>query len=203
MSARIYKLLYGIGFTPWENPKSQGGSGEQVSAMFDREESGRQPPYGSALDLGCGRGRFTVELARRGWQVTGVDIVPKAVSGARERAREAGVEVRLVEADVASLTTEEVGSDFRLVLDFGTVHGIRDEDRAAVGRLVSQVATADATLLIFAFAPGRRGPSPRGMSREDIEATYPGWRVTDESPADVNLPGILKADPHWYRLRRD
>lgn len=171
--------------------------------MFDLEENGRQPPYGSALDLGCGTGRFAVELARRGWQVTGVDVVPKAVSIARERAREAGVEVRLVEADVANLAAENVGSDFRLVLDFGTVHGLRDEHRAAVGRAVSELATADATVLIFVFGPGRRGPAPRGMSRMDIVSTYPGWRITSEEAADVNLPGILKADPRWYRLRRD
>jgi SAM-dependent methyltransferase len=202
MSTRFYRFSYRMGMTPWENPKAQGGSGEQVAAMFDREESGREPPYGSALDLGCGTGRFTVELAKRGWQVTGVDIVPKAVSSARERAREAGVEVRLVEADVASLTAAEVKSDFRLVLDFGTIHGLSDEDRAAAGRLVSQVATADATLLMFVFGPRRRGPAPRGMSRGDIEATYPGWTVTDEAPADVNLPGFMKADPRWYRLRR-
>jgi SAM-dependent methyltransferase len=203
MSTRFYKAFYGIGFTFWENPRSQGRSGEQIAAMFDREESGRQPPYGPALDLGSGTGRFSIDLARRGWQVTGVDVVPKAVSIARERAREAGVEARFVEADVANFAAVDVGSDFRLVLDFGTVHGLRDEQRAAVGRAVSEIAAADATFLMFVFGPGRRGPAPRGMSREDIEATYPGWSVTDEEAADVNLPGFLRADPRLYRLRRD
>jgi SAM-dependent methyltransferase len=203
MSTRFYKAVYGIGLTFWENPRSQGRSGEQIAAMFDREESGRQPPYGPALDLGSGTGRFSIDLARRGWQVTGVDVVPKAVSIARERAREAGVEARFVEADVANLAAVDVGSDFRLVLDFGTIHGLRDEQRAAVGRAVSEIAAADATFLMFVFGPGRRGPAPRGMSREDIEATYPGWRVTDEEAADVNLPGFLRADPSLYRLRRD
>ncbi|MCC2643940.1 MAG: Methyltransferase type 11 [Nitrospira sp.] len=41
--------------------------------MFDREERERQPPYGPALDLGCGTGMQAVELARRGWQVTAVE----------------------------------------------------------------------------------------------------------------------------------
>jgi SAM-dependent methyltransferase len=203
MSTRFYKAFYGIGLTFWENPRSQGRSGEQIAAMFDREQSGRQPPYGPALDLGSGTGRFSIDLARRGWQVTGVDVVPKAVSIARERAREAGVEARFVEADVANLAAVDVGSDFRLVLDFGTVHGLRDEQRAAVGRALSEIAAADATFLMVVFGPGRRGPAPRGMSREDIEATYPGWRVTDEKAADVNLPGFLRADPRLYRLRRD
>jgi SAM-dependent methyltransferase len=203
MSTPFYKALYGIGLTFWENPKVQGRSGEQIAAMLAREGSERQPPYGSVLDLGSGTGRFSIDLARRGWQVTGVDVVPKAVSTARERAREAGVEVRFVEADVARLPAVDVGSDFELLLDFGTVHGLSDEDRAAVGRAVNEVAASDATFLMFVFAPGRRGPAPRGMSREDIEATYLGWRVTDEEAVDVNLPGFMKADPRLYRLRRD
>ena len=203
MSTRFYKALYGIGLTVWENPKAQGRAGEQIAAMLDREESERQPPYGSVLDLGCGTGRFSIDLARRGWQVTGVDVVPKALSIARERAREAGLEVRFIEGDVAKLPAMDVGSDFQLLLDFGTVHGFSDDDRAAVGRAVNEVAASDATFLMFVFAPRRRGPAPRGMSREDIEATYPGWRVTDEEAADVNLPGFMKADPRLYRLRRD
>ena len=43
MSTRFYRFSYRIGMTPWENPKAQGGSGEQVAAMFDREEIGREP----------------------------------------------------------------------------------------------------------------------------------------------------------------
>ena len=48
---------------------------------------------------------------------------------------------------------------------------------------------------------------PRGASRTDIEAAYPGWRVTDEqamdvSDADVPRP-VRKANPRFYRLRRN
>ncbi len=198
----FYKILYGVGFTPWESGLAQGPVGEQISAMFDREQVGRQPPHGRALDLGCGSGIHAVELARRGWQVTGVDTVPKALVRARERAREAGVEVRFLHGDVTALRGAGVGSDFRLVLDFGTVHGLTETQREAVGREVSAVAATDATLLMLAFSPRRRGPLPRGMSRADIEAAYPGWKITDE---DAQLPWFLKklgADPHWYRLRR-
>ena len=200
----FYKLAYRVGCTPWES-MSKLPVAEQVSAMFDREENGRQPPYGRALDVGCGTGIWSVNLAARGWEVTGVDLVPKALRAARERARKAGVEVRLVQGDVAALRAAGVGSGFRLGLDFGTVHGLTRAQREAVGREVSAVAAADATLLMYAFAPGRRGPLPRGASRGEIEEAYSGWRVTDEEAFDVSgAPRpIRKAHSRWYRLRRD
>ena len=97
------QLLYGVGFTPWEHIATLPDVTEQISALFDREADGRRPPYGQALDLGCGSGAWAVRLAQRGWQVTGVDFVPKALRRARKRARIAGVEVRLVQGDVTGL----------------------------------------------------------------------------------------------------
>jgi SAM-dependent methyltransferase len=201
----IYRILYQVGLTPWEASAEQAGARAQISAVFDREEDGRQPPYGPALDLGCGGGLWSIELARRGWQVTGVDVVPKALRTARERASKAGVEVRFVQGDITVLQAAEVGSGFRLLLDFGAVHGLTDAQRKAVGREVSAVAAADATLLMLAFPPGRRGPLPRGMSDADIEAAYPGWKVSKGDPLDAELPKLVRkdGDPHWYRLTRE
>ena len=200
----FYKIAYRVGLTPWERMPMLPVA-EQVSAMFDREENGRQPPYRPALDLGCGTGIWSVHLAERGWDVTGVDIVPKALHTARERAQKAGVEVQFLEGSVAALRDAGVGSGFRLVLDFGTAHGLTQAQREAVGREVSTVAAADASLVMYAFAPGRRWPLPHGASRRDIEAAYPGWKVIDEEAFDVSgAPRpIRKADPRWYRLRLD
>ncbi len=203
MNLLLYRVLWGLGVTPWERIQAFGA--EQVSLMFDREEQGRQPPYGAALDLGSGTGFWSVNLAERGWDVTGVEIVPKALRAARERAEQAGVEVRFLEGSVTALRDTGVGSGFRLVLDFGTVHGLAPAEVKAVAREVSAVATDDATLLMYAFSPGRKGPTPRGLSREEVEAAYAGWSVVDEQPFDASgMPAVFKkANPRWYRLRRD
>lgn len=51
------------------------------------------------LDMGCGAGRHSVELARRGYQVTGVDISSGMLAQAAQAAEQAGVELTLVKAD--------------------------------------------------------------------------------------------------------
>lgn len=104
-------------------------------------------------------------LARRGWQVTGVELVPKAVHAARLRARDAGVDVEIVQGDVTALRDAGIGPGYSLVWDCGTVHGLTRAQWQAVGREVSALAEPDATLLILAWAPGRRGPLPHGVSR--------------------------------------
>jgi SAM-dependent methyltransferase len=178
--------------------------GEQAVALLNREESGRETPYGRALDLGCGTGFWSVRLAQRGWEVTGVDIVRKAVRTARKRARSAGVKVQFVDGSITALSAAGVGSRFHLFLDFGVVHGLSPEQVRAVAREVTSVATENATLLMYAFSPGRRGPLPRGISRQEIEQAYGGWMITDEIAFDLTgAPRFVqKAHPCFYRLRR-
>jgi SAM-dependent methyltransferase len=177
---------------------------EQISALFDLEERECQPPYGLALDLGCGSGIWSVKLAARGWDVTGVEIIPSALRLAHERALNSGVEVHFIHGDVTALRESGVGHGFRFVLDFGAIHGLTQQQREAVGREVSAVAAANATLLILAWSPGRRGPLPHGLSRQDIEAAFPAWKIIDEEAANMSgAPGFVKRTrPRFYRLRR-
>ena len=51
------------------------------------------------LDVGCGTGRHAIELARRGYDVTGLDLSPSQLERAKEKARAAGVKVRFVRKD--------------------------------------------------------------------------------------------------------
>ena len=160
-----YRILYQVGFTPWEQVTRLPDVMERFRGLFEREEAGHEPPYGPALDLGCGSGFWAVELARRGWRVTGIDAVPKALRRARERAGEAGVELRLVEGDVTKLRATGVGSGFPFLLDLGLFHDeLTDAQRAAMGREVTAVAAPGATLLMLAWAPRRRWPLPRGAA---------------------------------------
>src|SRR5690625_1460976 len=44
------------------------------------------------LDLGCGRGRHAINLSRKGYRVTGIDLSEQAITTAREKARASHIE---------------------------------------------------------------------------------------------------------------
>lgn len=145
-----------------------------------------------------------MKLAQRGWQVTGVEIVERALERARERVDEAGVEMRVMKGDVTDLRSSEVGDGYRLLLDTGTFHDFDRARRTAMGREVTAVAAPGATLLMLVW-PRRRRPLIRGADREDVEAAFPGWTIAEVTPSGFPLPKplelLLRPDEHWYRLQ--
>jgi 2-polyprenyl-3-methyl-5-hydroxy-6-metoxy-1,4-benzoquinol methylase len=201
-----YRLAYTIGFHPWEDAEEQQGFVRSFSELMDEEESRRTPPYGRALDLGTGSGIWGVTLARRGWEVTGVDLVEKALERARERVAGAGVGMRVVRGDVTNLRAAGIEGGYDLALDTGTLHGLTETQRAAMGRQLDAVLSPEGTILLLAWQPKRRGPLPHGASREDIARAFPGWTVTELGPTGFEAPKpveiLMAPDERWYRLRR-
>lgn len=91
--------------------------GRRPSAFLSREieRIKRLVPGRSALDIACGEGRNSIFLAGHGFRVTGIDISDVGLAKAECRAREEGVEVEFVHADLELY--QPVGS-FDLVLNF-------------------------------------------------------------------------------------
>ena len=66
-------------------------------------------PKGSRiLDIGCGTGRHSIELAKHGYIVTGVDISSGMLAEAEAAAKDEGVEIELVNANAAEYISEPV-----------------------------------------------------------------------------------------------
>jgi tellurite methyltransferase len=63
------------------------------------EAAARLAP-GKALDLACGTGRNALWLADHGWDVTAVDGAPTAIETLRDRAKERGLKINAIVADL-------------------------------------------------------------------------------------------------------
>jgi len=63
-------------------------------------------PGMSILDIGCGIGRHAVELAQRGYLVTGIDLSAGMLDQARMNAENAGVELELLKADATRYSSD-------------------------------------------------------------------------------------------------
>jgi SAM-dependent methyltransferase len=83
------------------------------------------PAGASVLDLCCGEGRHTVELARRGHRMTGLDLSALHLRLARQAAKEAGVSVRWHRADMRDIPWE---GEFDAVINMFTSFGYLESD---------------------------------------------------------------------------
>jgi SAM-dependent methyltransferase len=73
---------------------------EWIMARFGLSQSSR------VIDLGCGPGLYANRLARRGAQVTGVDISPRSIEYAREQAQQDGLDIDYRLGDYLELDLE-------------------------------------------------------------------------------------------------
>jgi SAM-dependent methyltransferase len=99
------------------------------------------------LDLACGPGRHTIEFAKRGYRVTGVDRSPFLLSRARGRAAAAGVEVEWIQRDMREFERPQA---FDLAINMFTAFGYFDdksEDLRVLSRLWASLTSGGALLI--------------------------------------------------------
>jgi ubiquinone/menaquinone biosynthesis C-methylase UbiE len=99
------------------------------------------PGGGRFLELGCGAGNVTLFMAERGFDAYGVDIVPEAITWAKEKMRKSSASADFRVGDVVDLKSYSDGF-FDFVFDGETLHCIIGKDRrtclASVFRIVKQ-----------------------------------------------------------------
>jgi len=123
-----------------------------------------QHPPGRALDLGCGTGTNLLTLRQYGWEVTGIDFVPSAVSQARRKARAAGEDVTLITGDVSNPDLYQGSYD--LILDIGCYHALTHDQRNNYRQNVARHLSPRGNYLLYGFTSedGTR------ISNEDVKA---------------------------------
>ncbi len=147
---------------------------------------------GRALDLGCGTGTSAIYLAVHGWDVAGVDFVPKAIAAAKRRAAEARVSdrARFLVGDVTALP--DLGT-FDLALDIGCFHSLPRDRRARYAAGVAAVLRPGAPLLLYAFIQ----EGVPGVREDEVAATFSELEIVS-----ADLGSDRGRTSAWYRMRR-
>lgn len=180
----------------WWNPKGKMASLHQVNpvrmafiraavdAHFGGDTRSIRPLAGkSALDIGCGAGLVCEPLARLGAEVTGVDAAADNVAAASAHAESAGLDIRYMAGEVATL---DIGT-FDLVTALEVVEHVADKrafladvaDRLSPGGLlvISTPNRTAASRLLLVGAAEAVGYVPKGthhwedfIQPEELEA---------------------------------
>ena len=189
----LFRLMYRRGFTPWD-------SGVSPPELVDVIEGPRQLPVGRALDLGCGTGTTTVYMATKGWQVTGVDFVPRAIRVARAKASAARLSVSFLVGDVTRLHELPIEPGFDLLFDQGCFHSLPEAAQPAYAREITRMTRSGATYLLYAFGrqpEARRRPFfPKGIVPDEVRALFADFELVEART------GTDPFGSHWYTLRR-
>jgi len=140
---------------------------------------------GRVLDVGCGTGELSLFLARRGHQVLGIDLSPRAVGWAREKAEWRRVRAAFVVWDALDLPGLAArGFRFDTVVASAMFHVLGDRERDRLVDGLSTVLSPDGSYLVLGDA--RQNPDDvYGISPSELRSRFrpgDGWRVRFVEP---------------------
>jgi SAM-dependent methyltransferase len=144
---------------------------------------------GAVLDLCCGPGRHSVALAKRGFQVTGVDRTRFLLNKARRRAKSARAKVEFVRSDMRDFVRPGA---FRLALNLFTAFGYfdnKDDDRWVVRNIFESLQAGGVCVIDV-------------MGKERLA------KILQSSHAERHADGTLLVEMHeifddWTRIRNE
>jgi thioredoxin reductase/SAM-dependent methyltransferase len=159
----------------WEERYRSHGSGVWSGRVNDvlATEAADLPP-GRALDAGAGEGGDAVWLARRGWEVTALDLSRTALERAAAAAAAAGVALDTRQADI---TAWQPGDERWDLVTASFLHFLPERRDDVLRRLAAAVAPGGTLLVTAHDGSDRHGAAQR--------PGLPDWYATGEQMAAV------------------
>ena len=204
MSQSFYSSAYRKAKRPEDLPWHR----EEMPEWLSQAVAKRTKP-GKFLDLGCGTGVFSAQMAQKGWDVTSVDFTLEALRMAEDRARTVGVKVNFVQADV--LTWEGTGA-FDIVLDSGCYHSLKPAERPRYRTQLLKWLTPNADYVLIHF--GRRHfldwrpMGPRRRRRQEILTELSPQLIERDykehmEKAPIPIGPTIQVCEYWFQKTKD
>lgn len=154
------------------------------------------PANASVLDLCCGQGRHSLELARRGYRVTGVDLSEALLYVARQRSEQENLSVTFIQSDMRDLTfREEFDAVFNMFTSFGYL-----ENEAEDEKVLERVAAALKVGGRFLLDVFNHDWLVRNFRERDWREMDEGWVLLEDRRFDF-LSGRVETE--WIAMAKD
>jgi SAM-dependent methyltransferase len=152
---------------------------------------------GAVLDAGCGTGENALHVAALGLHVLGVDVAETAVSIARGKAADRGLDVDFVVGDALHL--DRLGRVFETVLDCGLFHTFDGAERRDYVASLAAATSPGGTLYVLCFSDIGPDTGPHPVGEEELRAAFAdgGWRVASVDPDRIETRFAAQGVPAW------
>lgn len=187
---------YAEGTTPWD----LGRAHPELESWLAK--AGPPAGAGTALVPGCGTAFDAAAIARAGWRVTALDVVPGAPDPAnRQVIEEAGGEVRIADA-----LAFEPPAPYQLIFEHTFFCAIEPGQREAWGQLMRRCLAPDGELAALVFPIDRPldlGGPPFGYGPADLLAALgSGFTLVEDRPVERAVKD-RSWEERWLRVRRE
>lgn len=147
------------------------------------------------LDAGCQTGRLAIPLAKDGHRVTGLDTSSVAIHKARNHARDAGVTLEMVQADLRSWLPKQPAGSFDVVLCNEVLY-LRENWRELLRGLIRLLRPGGLSFI------SHRPPAfylKEATGEGEVDGSYYNWQKRDELERIYRENGVqvLKIAPIW------
>ena len=153
---------------------------------------------GAVLDAGCGTGENALHIASLGLSVLGVDVAETALSIAREKAVDRGLQLEFIAADAFQL--EQLGRRFETVLDCGLFHTFDHDERPRYAASLASVTGLDGTLYVLCFSDDGPETGPHPITQEQLRAAFnpsSGWQLAEIQSDRIQTTFHANGAPAW------
>jgi SAM-dependent methyltransferase len=159
---RDWEKVYEAEATPWD-------VGQPENALVEFTDSGLVKPC-RVLEIGCGNGNDAIFLAKKGFDVTAIDISKNAIENAKNRAKEAGVKCDFLVEDI--MEVKSLPEIFEFVYDRGCFHFVPENKREKYVEIVKKFLIKGGYFILIVSSDKETPKGPCQFSKEDIKKIF-------------------------------
>ncbi|MDB8793210.1 class I SAM-dependent methyltransferase [Romboutsia sp. 1001216sp1] len=165
---------------------------DYIEKIIEKEDTKVQ----NILELACGTGNLTIPLTKKNYDIAGIDISEEMLGVAREKAEKEGVELVLLQQDIAELDFDITNLDCVLCACDGFNYITYDEDLENVFKKTYELLKENG-LFIFDISSFYKlssvlGNNMYGENREDIAYMWQNYFDDEENLVEMELAFFVK-----------